>query len=117
MLMAIIMDTYGAVKSDASSSKKVWVQVWDMIIEGIATMKGQLVSQGKLLDAVEEMTIDDVNAQDLMQAVGPSLPEDQAKGLIKAAFAAEEGEVNKGVTISQAMKMVGWIRFSVQKIG
>jgi hypothetical protein len=116
MLMAIVMDTYTEVKSDSKSSKKVWEQLFDMIRDQVAVVQGKLVSNDKLLGKLGDLELEDVGVEDLQDAV-PGLSKEQAESVIKATHLREEEEANKGLTISQAMRMIGWVRLAVQKIG
>jgi hypothetical protein len=117
MLMAIIMDTYTEVKSDASSSKMVWEQCYEMVGDGIAWLQGRLVSTNTILEALEKTEVEDLDEDELIKVVGPKLSKEQAEELIKATYERENDEINKGFSISHAMKMIGWVKVAVQKIG
>jgi hypothetical protein len=117
MLMAIIMDTYSEVKADASSSKVLWEQLFDLVVDGISYMQGKLATSNKLLEALDRTDAEELDEAELIEAVGPALSRGQAEHLIAATKQREDDEANKGVTISQAMKMIGWVRLAVQKIG
>lgn len=116
MLMAIIMDKYTEVKSDAAEHDTIAKQITGMIVETIQSTTGRTVSVSNLLKAVEEMEMSDVN-EDMLMAEIDGLSREQARHMIQRTKERVKAELNKGVTISEAMRMIGWTKIAVQKIG
>uniref|UniRef100_A0A7S1QZJ8 Polycystin cation channel PKD1/PKD2 domain-containing protein n=1 Tax=Alexandrium catenella TaxID=2925 RepID=A0A7S1QZJ8_ALECA len=116
MMMAIIMDKYTEVKSDAAEHDTIVKQVQDMIVEAIQSTTGNKVGLGQLLEKVKGMQDDDINEEMLMEEID-GLSREQARHLIKKTKERVKAELNKGVTISEAMRMIGWTKIAVQKIG
>jgi len=117
MLMAIIMDTYTEVKADASEHDPIWTQIMKMCGEFVGKWTGSHVGTDKLLRIVEEMPEDEVDVDSLMHHVGAALSKEQAEELLNVTQERVDSELNKGVTISEAMRMIGWVKIAVQKIG
>jgi len=116
MLMAIIMDKYTEVKSDAAAHDTIIKQVKDMLLESLQSASGKRVNQGTLLKAVDEMPQTEVSEEDLTESI-PNLAPEQARTLMQQTQEHVDNELNKGVTMSEAMRMIGWVKIAVQKIG
>jgi len=117
MLMAIIMDVYTEVKSEADDFAPVWTQLYDVAKDMYNVWKGRMVSNGEMLQVLNEMPEDEVDEQILMRRAGPGLSQDQASALIEQTKVALDSKLNNGVTMSDAMRMIGWVKIAVQKIG
>lgn len=116
MLMAIIMDKYTQVKSDAAEHDTLFVQMKDMFMETVSSIAGKRVSVANILHHVKKMPQAEVTEEDLVDGI-PKLSRDQARQLIEKTQDRVDDEVNKGVTMSEAMRMIGWLKIAVQKIG
>jgi len=117
MLMAIIMDVYTEVKSEAADFAPVWTQLYEAGMEMYNIHRGHLISNSEMLQVLNEMPEDDVDEDILMRRAGPGLSRDQAEALIEATRVSLDNKLNKGVTMSDAMRMIGWVKIAVQKIG
>jgi hypothetical protein len=117
MLMAIIMDVYTQVKSDANEFAPVWVQIYELAVDAYNTSRGRTVSNAELLEVLHEMPEDDVDENVLVKRVGPGLSLEQARKIMDSTREKVDHELNKGVTMSEAMRMIGWVKITVQKIG
>jgi len=117
MLMAIIMDVYTEVKSEADEFQPVWTQLWEASKDMYNIYRGHLVSNSEMLQVINEMPEEEVDATVLMRRAGPGLSQDQAEALIEATKDALDSKLNAGVTMSDAMRMIGWVKIAVQKIG
>jgi len=116
MLMAIIMDKYTEVKSDAASHDTIITQIATMCTESFRSRTGSAVSTDRILKNVEAMPQHEISEDDLCGAV-PDLSKQQAGMLVKRTREKVDMEINKGVTMSEAMRMIGWVKIAVQKIG
>merc|ERR1719410_1602289 len=58
----------------------------------------------------------EIHEDDLADAV-PHLGMEQARTLMQKTQEHVDNELNKGVTMSEAMRMIGWVKIAVQKIG
>jgi len=116
MLLAIIMDVYSEVKSEAEDSEPIWEQLGNTISNMWG--KREYLKLSIVEEALNQWEIDPEEKVDkdalLRQVAG--MPIEQAKELIEAADAVEAADESKGLKISDAMKMVGWIKLAVQKI-
>jgi len=115
MFLAIIMDIYTEVKADASESAPIWAQANDAI-QSLWNRAGWVKHQVILdhLLAWREPP-ETVSKADLMGQVA-NLPEEQATWLIEEVDKLASMEDTKGLSISDAMKMVGWVKIAVQKV-
>jgi hypothetical protein len=114
MLLAIIMDIYTEVKVDADSSAPMWTQfavhLTDLFQKKDWMKFATVEERIKKWDCPEK-----VNFRMLMEHM-PDMPKEQAVDIINEADRMLEAEESKGLSISDAMKMVGWIKIAVQKI-
>jgi hypothetical protein len=117
MLMAIIMDVYTQVKSDANEFAPVWTQIYELGLDVYNIHKGRTVSNSELLEVLNEMPEDEVDENVLVKRVGPGLSQEQAAKIMQCTRSKVNYDLNKGVTMSEAMRMIGWVKINVQKIG
>jgi len=117
MLMAIIMDVYTEVKGEADQFAPVWTQLFEVCMDMYNVYRGHTVSNPEMLEVLGEMPEDEVDKEILMKRAGPGLSEDQAEMLIQSTKDAMDAKLNAGVTMSDAMRMIGWVKIAVQKIG
>jgi hypothetical protein len=118
MLMAIIMDVYTEVKGEAAAFAPVWTQLHDIAMETWRTSRGERVPNAELIAALNELPQEEeVNEEVLCRIVGPGLSKEQSKDLIDKARDAVDHKLNEGVTMSEAMRMIGSVKLTVQKIG
>jgi len=115
MLLAIILDIYAEVKADSSEEDAVWTQAKRVLQDSWKNrdyVKYNVIQQclDKLPDTTEYVD------KDLLVEIVPDITEKQAKELIDTTEKHEEAEESKGMSISDAMKMVGWIKIAVQKV-
>jgi len=116
ILMAIIMDTYTEVKSEAESSKYIWITVWDMLKESKDNATGKTASNQEIVRACQNIPEENINADMLQRYVGTKCTEEQAKVIIAAAVAREEEDLDKGISITSAMQIIGWLKISFGKM-
>jgi hypothetical protein len=105
------------VKSEAADFAPVWTQLYEAGMEMYNIHRGHLISNSEMLQVLNEMPEDDVDEDILMRRAGPGLSRDQAEALIEATRVSLDNKLNKGVTMSDAMRMIGWVKIAVQKIG
>lgn len=121
MVLAIILDTYTEVKTDANKSVPIWSELADLcqqlvIKVGFFKETGEL----KLTDvmAAVEMAEDNYRFnEDTLGEMLPLIPQAQAKRFIEECMDEVANEEEKGLTISEAMKMIGNIKMGVQRVG
>jgi hypothetical protein len=115
MLLAIVMDKYSEVKGDAHDEAPFWTQIHSTFTDAIK-MKDWVSYK-----LIEEMLSkwDDcpemINCEDLMRQL-PTIPSDQAIEMIHEADKKLAFEDEKGFAISDALKMVGWIKHKLTDI-
>merc|ERR1719326_1352153 len=100
-----------------ASFQPVWTQLWEASKDMYNIYRGHLVSNSEMLQVINEMPEEEVDATVLMRRAGPGLSQDQAEALIEATKDALASKLNAGVTMSDAMRMIGWVKIAVQKIG
>jgi hypothetical protein len=115
MLLAIIMDIYTEVKMDASATDPLWEQGRNALADAWAHRDWiklkQVVDQVNLMPAhIKQLD------KDLLLECLPDMVEPQALALIQETLKKETQDESKGMSISDAMKMVGWIKIAIQKI-
>jgi len=115
MLMAIIMDVYTEVKADAEEIPPVWTQLYSVLKERYDVHSGSVISGSELLEVLQEMPETELDEAILMKRVGPGLSKEQAETIIQDAKQNVENKLNNGVTMSEAMRMIGWVKIAVQK--
>jgi hypothetical protein len=116
MLMAIIMDKYTEVKTEAENTDPIWTQVMSMAKERVAQARGTRIPESELIRVVESMKEEEVDEATLMK-YHPDLRQEQATEIINATTQRVEDGLNAGVTMSEAMRHIGWVQIAVQKIG
>jgi len=115
MLLAIIMDVYAEVKQDAHEEDPIWSQFYNTAAD---TWKNRdWIKLKQVASHIERLPskVTEID-KDLLLELCPEMVEEQAIRLIKDTLKAIEHKENKGMSISDAMKMVGWIKIAVQKI-
>lgn len=117
MLMAIIMDKYTEVKSDADDSKMIWTQTYDMIVEKVQVMKGSRIPLHILIQTIKDIAQEEIDEASLIEACEGKLTHEIAAELMQFTKTKSDNALNKGVDISSAMKMIGWVKIAVHKIG
>jgi hypothetical protein len=115
MFLAIIMDIYTEVKMVAADQEPIWTQAADMI--GGLISKRTWIKVSMIQEAVEDWPDhpDKIDLEVLMEKV-PMLGKDQAHDVLEKTYNHEMADMQSGLTISDAMKMVGWIKIAMQKI-
>jgi hypothetical protein len=115
MLLAIIMDVYTEVKMDASGQDAIWTQARKVLQDSWGHRDWIKVRQ--IVDQVNNLPMKITQLdKDLLLELVPEMVEPQAMALIAETLEAEKQDENKGMAMSDAMKMVGWIKIAVQKI-
>merc|ERR1719230_1772918 len=115
MLLAIIMDVYTEVKMDASEQDPIWTQARKVLTD--AWGHRDWIKLKQIVDQVEHLPAKITHIdKDLLLELVPDMIEQQALALIEETLEAEKQAENKGMSMSDAMKMVGWIKIAVQKI-
>jgi len=116
MLLAIIMDVYTEVKMDASEQDPIWTQARKVFSD--AWSHRDWIRLHRVLEQVQALPLKITRLdKDLLLELLPDMIEQQALALISETLENEKLEENKGMSMSDAMKMVGWIKIAVQKIG
>jgi len=115
MALAIVLDVYSEVKADADDADEVWTQS-AKILTGLWT-KRKWMALHRVQEALEEAEEqpESLSSSTLMRVV-PELQYDQAHDIIVSAARQEERSEDRGLSLTDAMKMVGWIKIAVQKI-
>eukprot|EP00929_Paragymnodinium_shiwhaense_P046890 TRINITY_DN2383_c0_g1_i2.p1 TRINITY_DN2383_c0_g1~~TRINITY_DN2383_c0_g1_i2.p1 ORF type:complete len:817 (-),score=222.80 TRINITY_DN2383_c0_g1_i2:272-2722(-) len=116
MLMAIIMDTYTAVKGDADESSTIFEQTGALMSDLYKKMNGQTIGLKAQIKLIESIPVDEVDEDILVQYGGEQLPREDAVGFVEMTRRKDESELNAGVNMSEAMRMIGWVKISIQKI-
>jgi hypothetical protein len=115
MLLAIIMDVYTEVKMDASEQDPIWTQFRKVLTD--AWSHRDYIKLKLVIDTVHNLPMKITQLdKDLLLEMLPDMREGQAMALIQETMENEQSEENKGMSISDAMKMVGWIKIAVQKV-
>lgn len=119
IFMAIVMDVYTEVKSDAADFDPIWSQMWTLTKQRYNVFLGKSVSTTKLLEVLRDISEQEpeVDENIMMKWVGPGLSREQASDLVESTRNNVDNKLNKGVTMSEAMRMIGWVKIAVQKIG
>merc|ERR1719281_1967436 len=121
MLLAIVMDVYTGVKAKMSSkdSDAVWTQTWNMIktLYLKITNKDKTVSDGVLLAKLQAVgkIVPALDKKGLLEAI-PQLEAEQAQELLSMAEGFVEEENEQMVSMSNALKIMGAIKLTVDKI-
>lgn len=115
MLLAIILDIYSEVKADSSEEDAVWTQAKTVLQD--SWRNRDFVKWSIVQDCLEKLpdTTEYVD-KDLLLEIVPDITEKQARELIATTEKHVEAEESQGLSISDAMKMVGWIKIAVQKV-
>lgn len=115
MLLAIVMDRYAEVKGDAEGEDALWTQCYNISVDFY--QKKDWVSYRVVEEVLSKWDDcpDKVDSESLMRQL-PTIPSDQAVDMIHEADLLIEAQEDAGLGISDALKMVGWIKMAVQKI-
>eukprot|EP00929_Paragymnodinium_shiwhaense_P016744 TRINITY_DN12537_c0_g1_i1.p1 TRINITY_DN12537_c0_g1~~TRINITY_DN12537_c0_g1_i1.p1 ORF type:complete len:869 (+),score=205.13 TRINITY_DN12537_c0_g1_i1:156-2762(+) len=118
MLMAIIMDQYTEVKANASSAVPIWAQGWEVFHDSISKITGHAAGSANIVKKLAELETKSgqVDELDLITHVGSTMSHEQARYLIAETQRREEDEFQKGFSMSDAMKMIGYIKIACGKI-
>eukprot|EP00929_Paragymnodinium_shiwhaense_P090946 TRINITY_DN5101_c0_g1_i3.p1 TRINITY_DN5101_c0_g1~~TRINITY_DN5101_c0_g1_i3.p1 ORF type:complete len:857 (+),score=252.61 TRINITY_DN5101_c0_g1_i3:105-2675(+) len=118
MLMAIIMDVYTEVKADAASATAIWDQGVEVIQDTIGRLRGKKAGSASIISHISELQTKSgqVDEKDLIEHVGSAMSEKQAKSIIAGTKHMEQMAVDKGVSMSDAMKMIGFVKIACTKI-
>lgn len=115
MLLAIIMDWYSEVKAKAEGDDAIWVQSGKVVVGAWKKrewLKGAWVVEeiSKLDDAITHID------KELLMHTMPDMTDAQATALIHDAETFESRMEEQGIRISDAVKMVSWIKFATLKV-
>mmetsp|Transcript_53618 Transcript_53618/g.149169 ORF Transcript_53618/g.149169 Transcript_53618/m.149169 type:complete len:1038 (+) Transcript_53618:78-3191(+) len=113
MILAIIMDVYGAAKQSAASSDAIWEQLQIMITETIN--RARQMPLAEVLKVVERLPFEYVGASVLMDSC-PSMQSSQAVDLIEKIEAAERNEDECNLTLSDATRLIYAIQKDVTRL-
>jgi len=115
MALAIVLDVYTEVKADAT-------QLDDILTQSLKVFHSLMYQRDWLTlstihAAVEKMpsSIQNIGTNTLMTSL-PEIKSEQASQLISQAMVQEEAEDNKGLSMSNAVRMVGLVKIGVEKI-
>jgi hypothetical protein len=121
MLLAIVMDVYTGVKAKMSSkeSDAVWTQTWIMM-KGFymkMTNRDKTVSDERILEKLQGVVkiVPALDKKGLLELI-PNLQPDQAQDLLNLAEHFVEEENEQMVSMSNALKIMGAIKITVDKI-
>jgi hypothetical protein len=115
MALAIVMDVHSEAVSSASNSQELWTQIFHAILN--TWSHRDWMSIGEIKRGLDQMPPEvEMIKLDVLEKYVEGIPGDQAKDLLenvdKLIMAEDEG----GVSMSDAMSMVGWITHAVQQI-
>lgn len=122
MIMAIIMDVYTEVKSDAHDSESLWDQLRAIGMEVLGQLQNTRVSAKDLMRAIEDIPDEqDMQVEDLIHCVTGigirHMSYAQARDTIKETKKRVERELAGGMQLSDALNSIGWIKVAVDKTG
>jgi hypothetical protein len=110
MVLAIIMDCYGAAKANAALSPPIWTQVADMIRDWRSK-----VHLDEAILVLRQLPNSQIGPNALMEAC-PSMGIDQAVNIIEQVEICEANEEEQGLGISDATRLIVGIRAQVATI-
>jgi len=115
MALAIVMDVHSEVNADASTTEELWTQIARTLLS--CWTHRDWVSLGHIKHGVDQMPpeIELIDYELLMKHV-EGLPEHQANDLLEKVDDFVNKEDEGGLSMSDAMSMVGWITHAVQQI-
>jgi len=113
MALAIVMDVHSVVATEASNAPMMWTQMGDSLVKlrnRNGWMRfGTIINAIKLMDDnIEFLTPDE------LRVILPEMQVDQAIHLVAEAAASELAEEQRGLSLSQAFKMLRWIKRDVK---
>merc|ERR1711920_562366 len=114
MALAIVLDVYTEVKADAAESDEIWVQAAD-VFKALWSNRHWLKLMQIKRGVDEKPDIDWYTVDVLCDTIENITPE-QAEFIIDRVYAVVTTETEKGLSMSDAMKMVGWIKLAMNKI-
>eukprot|EP00929_Paragymnodinium_shiwhaense_P057130 TRINITY_DN2858_c0_g1_i1.p1 TRINITY_DN2858_c0_g1~~TRINITY_DN2858_c0_g1_i1.p1 ORF type:complete len:896 (-),score=215.12 TRINITY_DN2858_c0_g1_i1:33-2720(-) len=110
MILAILMDVYGAAKQNAALSDPMWTQASNMLIH----YKVQ-VPLTEILHILEHTDKELMGPNSLMEAV-PNMGEEQSHNIIDAVENIVKNEDEQGLSLSDAARLIVAIRSQVATI-
>lgn len=118
MVMAVIMDVYiGEVKAAALSTEPIWTQAWIMANEYSITKEWVSLSvlEHVVYKLLNHHNLQKVDEGILLQLI-PGMALEQSKTLVQGARNQMEEEEAKGMKISDACRLTGWIHVATKKM-
>eukprot|EP00929_Paragymnodinium_shiwhaense_P045110 TRINITY_DN2308_c0_g1_i7.p1 TRINITY_DN2308_c0_g1~~TRINITY_DN2308_c0_g1_i7.p1 ORF type:complete len:907 (+),score=267.77 TRINITY_DN2308_c0_g1_i7:130-2850(+) len=115
MFLAIIMDIYTEVKMDAEGQDAIWTQAADAV-QAVWKRAGWVKQQVVLDCIIAKWDQPEVLTKESLLQMVPGMPDEQGTQIINAVDQMCSMEDTKGLSMSDAMKMVGWIKIAVQKV-
>jgi hypothetical protein len=114
MALAIVMDVHSVVAADASNAPMLWTQISDSS-KRWKSRRGW-ISFGTIINQIRQMD-DKIEflTPDQLRVVMPEMPVHQAIELIAEAAASEIAEEQRGLSLSQAFKMLRWIKRHIKR--
>mmetsp|Transcript_1727 Transcript_1727/g.2934 ORF Transcript_1727/g.2934 Transcript_1727/m.2934 type:complete len:825 (+) Transcript_1727:81-2555(+) len=116
MLMAIVMDVYTEVKGAASNVDPIWVQLYNIWSDYVGICFGRRLPLRTMLKNLEESTMDDIDVPILMKIMGPGVSKQEAEKMVEKTQQAVERKLNDGVSLNEALRMIGTVNTSVHSI-
>mmetsp|Transcript_25161 Transcript_25161/g.49281 ORF Transcript_25161/g.49281 Transcript_25161/m.49281 type:complete len:878 (+) Transcript_25161:95-2728(+) len=111
MLLAIVMDVYGDVKSGIGSAKTLWAQSFEILRRQWEVWKGRILSYAEILERVDPDFLDEEDDEDDAETVRPenlvqthNLKEEQADEIIDEAYKLHEREAKQSDSADQLKK-------------
>jgi len=115
MALAIVMDVHSEVVSDAAVTEELWTQAGR--VAKSAWTHRDWVTPREILADVQKLPedVDRFTQDSLIQAI-PDVTQPQAAYLIREVEKHKAHQDFKGLTLSDAMRMIGSIKFDTQRI-
>eukprot|EP00927_Polykrikos_kofoidii_P076515 TRINITY_DN73590_c0_g1_i1.p1 TRINITY_DN73590_c0_g1~~TRINITY_DN73590_c0_g1_i1.p1 ORF type:complete len:928 (+),score=142.93 TRINITY_DN73590_c0_g1_i1:69-2852(+) len=116
MCLAIIMDIYGAIKMAAENQDPIWTQAYKLV-RG-SWQEQEWVKSSIIEEIVRKMDVTDDTKldRDMLMRECPALSEAQAKVFLGEADKMVAAEEQQYLGISDAMKIIGWIKIAFTKL-
>jgi len=112
MVLAIFMDTYGAVKTNAEGSYAIWTQMYRAFMSYLDL---RLVPTELILEAMAECPLELVTQAEMQELV-PNLTDEQALELIENCEKLEDMKDNECLGLSDTLKLTVAVKETVHDV-
>lgn len=118
MVMAVIMDCYTEVQGEAADVDPVWTQAGNVFEELVGNFSHNRVSNQELVEKINKLPDDlvEIDEELLLKTGGDRMSLDQCVSIFVGVKSREERALSKGMSLSDTMRAIGWIRIAVGKI-